>query len=88
MTAPAALTALGRKRPSDRWTPARHQWLERLVYGPACRQHTVVGAHCEALGWTEHVANDPLGRDRLTDAGRAKLAEWRAAGLVPGGTYA
>ena len=67
---------------TGRWTAARQAWLERLEQGPAVRAGTVVGFQCYRLGWTEW-EDGPTNREKLTEDGRAKLAEWRAEGRAP-----
>ena len=52
-------------------TPARREWMQRLINGPAFRGNFMgsAPAHCLLLGWTERDGQ----LHRLTDEGRKVL---------------
>lgn len=58
-------------------TEKRQRWLETLLEKPGTNRAGVgnVACHCMRLGWTEWT--DGLTGERLTDAGLAKLGEWK-----------
>lgn len=66
--------------PKPTWSQGRHAWLAELrdeAKSPSRTRHRLPAFSTRALGWTENIPYSN-GKERLTESGRAMLAQWDA----------